>query len=55
MLGLEAEVFCVVAYGLLLPKALVKSPDAADALAIAICHAQHRGAAARLANLKVTA
>ena len=35
--------------GVLLPKAVVTSPDAADALAIAICHAQHRGAAARLA------
>ena len=32
----------------LLPKAMVRSPDAADALAVAICHAQHRGAAARL-------
>lgn len=39
----------------LLPKAAVKSPDAADALAVAICHAQHRGAAARLASLKVPA
>jgi crossover junction endodeoxyribonuclease RuvC len=39
----------------LLPKASVKGADAADALAIAICHAQHRGAAARLAALKVSA
>jgi crossover junction endodeoxyribonuclease RuvC len=39
----------------LLPKAIVKGPDAADALAIAICHAQHRGAAARLAALRVSA
>lgn len=29
--------------GLLLPRATPKSPDEADALAIAICHAQHRG------------
>lgn len=27
----------------LLPKSDAKTPDAADALAIAICHAQHRG------------
>lgn len=39
----------------LLPKALVKSPDAADALAVAICHAQHRGAAARLAAVRMSA
>ena len=32
----------------LLPRADAKSADAADALAIAICHAQHRGARARL-------
>jgi len=32
----------------LLPRAEAKSADAADALAIAICHAQHRGARARL-------
>jgi crossover junction endodeoxyribonuclease RuvC len=31
----------------LLPRADAKSADAADALAIAICHAQHRGARAR--------
>ncbi|MEZ5775523.1 MAG: crossover junction endodeoxyribonuclease RuvC [Hyphomicrobiaceae bacterium] len=30
--------------GFLLPKAAPQSPDEADALAIAICHAQHRGA-----------
>lgn len=41
--------------GVLLPKAQVKSPDAADALAVAICHAQHRGQAARLAALRVPA
>jgi crossover junction endodeoxyribonuclease RuvC len=29
---------------LLLPKALLKSADSVDALAIAICHAHHRGA-----------
>lgn len=40
---------------ILLPTARVASPDAADALAVAICHAQHRGAAARLASLKVSA
>ncbi|HEY0291776.1 MAG TPA: crossover junction endodeoxyribonuclease RuvC [Hansschlegelia sp.] len=39
----------------LLPKSQVTSPDAADALAIAICHAQHRVSAARLAALKVPA
>jgi crossover junction endodeoxyribonuclease RuvC len=33
---------------MLLPKAKPKSPDAADALAIAICHAHQRGGAARL-------
>lgn len=42
--------------GVLLPKALFKGADAADALAVAICHAQHRGAARRLAlSLKVSA
>jgi crossover junction endodeoxyribonuclease RuvC len=34
--------------GVLLPKADPKSDDAADALAIAVCHAHHRGAAAVL-------
>lgn len=34
----------------LLPKAEAKSADAADALAVAICHAQHRGAKALLAR-----
>ncbi len=34
---------------MLLPKARADSEDAADALAIAICHAHHRGAAMRLA------
>jgi len=34
---------------ILLPKATYKGADAADALAVAICHAQHRGARARLA------
>jgi crossover junction endodeoxyribonuclease RuvC len=33
---------------MLLPKAKPKSPDAADALAIAICHAHQRGGRARL-------
>ena len=36
---------------ILLPKAEAMSADAADALAIAICHAQHRGAKARAAAL----
>ncbi|HEV2573807.1 crossover junction endodeoxyribonuclease RuvC [Methylocella sp. CPCC 101449] len=39
----------------LLPKADARSPDAADALAVAICHAQHRGAHSRLATLLPTA
>jgi len=34
----------------LLPKAETRSADAADALAVAICHAQHRGARALLAQ-----
>lgn len=33
---------------ILLPRAVFDTDDAADALAIAICHAHHRGAAARL-------
>lgn len=40
---------------LLLPKALVKSPDAADALAVAICHAQHRSARLRAAAARISA
>jgi crossover junction endodeoxyribonuclease RuvC len=32
----------------LLPKSDAKTPDAADALAIALTHAQHRGLAQRL-------
>lgn len=32
---------------MLLPASDAKTPDAADALAVAICHAQHRGARAR--------
>ncbi|MEW5728619.1 MAG: crossover junction endodeoxyribonuclease RuvC [Pseudomonadota bacterium] len=32
----------------LLPGCLVKSPDAADALAVAICHAHHRATARRM-------
>jgi crossover junction endodeoxyribonuclease RuvC len=35
----------------LLPKSDAKSADAADALALAICHSQHRGARARVAGL----
>ena len=38
--------------GLLLPKARPESPDEADALAIAICHAQHRGARRLEARLR---
>ena len=37
----------------LLPKAETKSADAADALAVAICHAQHRGARQLLARYQV--
>jgi crossover junction endodeoxyribonuclease RuvC len=36
---------------MLLPKAKFESADEADALAIAICHANHRGAHARLERL----
>jgi len=36
----------------LLPKSDAKTPDAADALAVAVTHAQHRGLAARLDLLK---
>ena len=36
----------------LLPKSDAKTPDAADALAIAVTHAQHRGMAARMDQLK---
>ena len=36
--------------GVLLPKADPKTEDAADALAIAVCHAHHRGASAVLAG-----
>ena len=39
---------------ILLPRAEAKSADAADALAIAICHAQHRGARAMKAALART-
>jgi crossover junction endodeoxyribonuclease RuvC len=35
----------------LLPNSAATSPDAADALAVAICHAQHRGARARVNSL----
>jgi crossover junction endodeoxyribonuclease RuvC len=37
---------------ILLPKADAKSADAADALAVAICHAQHRGARQRMADTR---
>jgi crossover junction endodeoxyribonuclease RuvC len=36
-----------------LPKAAPQSDDAADALAIAVCHAHHRGGLAMAAKLKV--
>ena len=45
--GDKAQIRMMV--GVLLPKADPKSEDAADALAIAICHAHHRGAAAMMA------
>ena len=38
---------------MLLPKSDAKTPDAADALAVAITHAQHRGARAMRAGLGV--
>jgi crossover junction endodeoxyribonuclease RuvC len=37
---------------ILLPKATPNSADSADALAIAICHAQHRGTASLAAALR---
>ncbi|CAN7255928.1 crossover junction endodeoxyribonuclease RuvC [Bosea sp. LjRoot237] len=37
----------------LLPKAETRSADAADALAVAICHSQHRGARALLAQYQL--
>ena len=37
----------------LLPKAETSSADAADALAVAICHAQHRGMKALVAQMRV--
>lgn len=37
----------------LLPRAETRSADAADALAVAICHAQHRGARALLARYQL--
>ena len=39
----------------LLPKSDATSPDAADALAVAICHAQHRGARALAASVAPSA
>jgi crossover junction endodeoxyribonuclease RuvC len=41
-----------VMIGFLLPKARIESADEADALAIAICHANHRQATARLAGVR---
>jgi crossover junction endodeoxyribonuclease RuvC len=39
----------------LLPKAETKSADAADALAVAICHAQHRGIRTLVAQMRASA
>lgn len=39
----------------LLPKAETKSADAADALAVAICHAQHRGIRTLVAQVRASA
>jgi len=39
----------------LLPKASPQSDDAADALAIAVCHAHHRASLTMMAKLKVAA
>jgi crossover junction endodeoxyribonuclease RuvC len=36
----------------LLPRSEAGSPDAADALAVAICHAQHRGSRQLAASMK---
>ena len=41
--------------GVLLPKITPESDDAADALAIAVCHAHHRGSAVMQARIKVAA
>src|SRR3569833_1062483 len=41
--------------GVLLPKAAPESDDAADALAIAVCHAHHRSSVKMAAKLKVAA
>jgi crossover junction endodeoxyribonuclease RuvC len=41
--------------GVLLPKAAPQSDDAADALAIAVCHAHHRASVTMAAKLKVAA
>lgn len=40
--------------GMLLPGALVTSADAADALAVAICHAHHAATSTRVAKLAAT-
>jgi crossover junction endodeoxyribonuclease RuvC len=39
----------------LLPKAETKSADAADALAVAICHSQHRGMRTLVAQMRASA
>lgn len=45
--GEKAQIQAMI--GFLLPKAKFESADEADALAIAICHASHRGTAAKIA------
>ena len=51
--GDKSQVAAMV--GMLLPKANPKSPDEADALAIAICHAHHRTSRNLLAALNAAA
>ena len=41
--------------GVLLPMAAPQSDDAADALAIAVCHAHHRASVMMSAKMKVAA
>ena len=51
--GEKAQIRMMI--GVLLPKADPQSEDAADALAIAICHAHHRGSVIMEAKLKAAA
>ncbi len=46
------QIFAMVS--MLLPGVEIDSPDSADALAVAICHAHHAQSAARLASGKVS-